>query len=148
VGWVWLPEGLVFELVDIKTGHVDVVYETWPEEGCMDHSADLNVNVSSNGVLAGLTYVSTLNRPQAVRLHEISMSWDNSPDAILGPVLPTKPNASPIRMAWCSMIYPRSFSRDIAYLSMSEKPLSPGHRTKMSIQTSHTSTTSPANPPN
>lgn len=70
---------------------------------------------------AGLTYVSTLNNPHAVRLHEISMSWDNSPEAILGPVLPTKPNASPIWIALCNMIYPRSSSRDMAYLSMSEQ---------------------------
>lgn len=49
MGWVWLPEGLVFGLVDINTGHVDVVDETWPEEGCMDHSAGVNMNASSKG---------------------------------------------------------------------------------------------------
>jgi hypothetical protein len=47
VSWVWFPEGLVFGGVGIETGHVDVVDETWPEEGCVDHSGD--VNVSSRG---------------------------------------------------------------------------------------------------
>lgn len=103
MGWVWLPEGFVFGLVDIQTGHVDVIDETWAQEGCVDHAAGVSVS-SKGGMLAVFTHVSTLNKPQAVRLHEISMSWDNSAEAILGPVLPTRPSASPIWIAWCSMI--------------------------------------------
>jgi hypothetical protein len=103
VGRVWSPEGLVLGWIEVDTRHVNVVDETRAEEACVDHSECGRERWSSIHI-DWSTYVSTLKRPQAVRLQEISMSLESSAEAILGPVLPTRPRASPMRMAWCSMI--------------------------------------------
>lgn len=64
--------------------------------------------------------MSILNNPQAVRLHEESISGDNCSEVMRGgPLSPTIPNASPMRIASWSMIYPISSLREIAYLQNS-----------------------------
>lgn len=63
-----------------------------------------------------LAYVSMWNNPHAVRRSETSMSWDNCSGITLSPLSPTRPSDSPVRMAWCSILYPRSSSSEREYL--------------------------------
>lgn len=120
MGRIWPPKRLVLIGAEIEARNIDMVYKARPQKPSVHHSVMFmhrRVSKREQTKLSGaFTYVSTLNNPQAVRRHEMSMSLERCSDEIRGPLLFTNPRLSPIRMASCSMIYPRSSFRDMAYL--------------------------------